>query len=226
MRFFIRYNHRYHIKYNRPLLYEGVYEAYLKLGKYDKALEYYILSRQKTDEVFLEQNQNLITLLEAVSIDEKNKSQIELLASENELHKMRVRQTRTLMILFVGLAIFFVLITIIIIRQRKIRSEQKLLHDLELKKVESEKLKELDQLKSSFFANISHEFRTPLTLILSPAEKLLNKITDESHRNELLLIHRYARRLRRLINQLLNLSKLEAGKLKLKAKNENIINAK
>ncbi len=108
----------------RPLLYGGIYNAYLKLGKYDKALEYYILSKQKADEVFLEQNQNLITMLEAVSIDEKNKGQIELLASENELHKMRVRQTRTLMVVLVGFAIFFVLITIIIIRQRKKQSEQ------------------------------------------------------------------------------------------------------
>jgi len=217
------YNNRYYINYDRQLMYEGIYHAYSKLGKNDKALENYILYKQAADGVFLEQNQNLITMLEAVSIDEKNKGQIELLASENELQKMKVRQSRTLMIVLVGCAFFFILIAIIIIRQRKIRSEQKLLHDLELKKVESDKLKELDQLKSSFFANISHEFRTPLTLILSPAEKLLSKITDESHRNELLLIHRYARRLRRLINQLLNLSKLEAGKLKLNAREENIV---
>jgi signal transduction histidine kinase/DNA-binding response OmpR family regulator len=217
------YNNRYYIKIDRQLMYEGIYNSYLKLGRYDKALEYYILTKQAADEIFLEQNQNLITMLEAVTVDEKNKSQIKLLSSENELHKTRVKQSRTLMILLGGFAIFFILMSIVILRQRRIRSEQKLLHDLELKKFESRKLKELDQLKSHFFANISHEFRTPLTLILSPTEKLLSKITDESNRNELLLIHRYARRLRRLINQLLNLSKLEAGKLKLTAQSENIV---
>jgi len=224
------YNNRYYIKVDRQLMYEGIYDSYFKLRKHDKALEYYMLSRQTADEVFLEQNQNLITMLEAVSIDEKNKSQIALLASENELHKLRVTQSRIWLIAMGGFVLIIVLLIILFFRQRKLSlehetqiREQNLKHDLELKDLESKKLKELDHLKSQFFANISHEFRTPLTLILSPTEKLLNKIKDKSHRNELILIHRYAKRLRRLINQLLSLSKLEAGKLKLNSKNENLV---
>ena len=225
------YNNRYYIKYDRQLMYEGIYDSYVKLGEFEKALEYNVLSRKAADEIFLEQNQNLLIMLEAVSIDEKNKSQIALLASENELQKLKVTQSRIWLIAMGGFVLIFVLLIILYARQRKLKLEhesqileQNLKHDLELKDFESKKLKELDHLKSQFFANISHEFRTPLTLILSPAEKLLNKVKDESQRNELILIHRYARRLRRLINQLLSLSKLEAGKLKLNAKNENIVN--
>ena len=81
---------------------------------------------------------------------------------------------------------------------------------------------EMDGIKSKFFANISHEFRTPLTLILGPAEKIeknesTNPVKDAS------IITRNSKRLLQLVNQLLDLSKLEAGKLKLEASKGNIV---
>jgi len=224
------YNYRYHIKYNRPLMYMGIYESFLKLGRHDKALEYYILSKQKADEVFLEQNQNLITMLEAVSIDEKNKSQLELLASENEMHKLRVSQSRTYLIVMGGFILVIILIAYLLVRQRRVRAEhniilreQKLMHELELKNVESEKLKELDQLKSQFFANISHEFRTPLTLIMRPLEKLLSNIDDDRHKKDLVVAKKYAGKLQILINNLLTISKIESGKMQLHASETDVV---
>src|SRR2546426_493672 len=78
----------------------------------------------------------------------------------------------------------------------------------------NERLRELDRLKSEFFANVSHELRTPLTLILAPASSL----TRESHgrletgqRTLVETIHRNATRLLQLINDLLLLAKLESG---------------
>ncbi|OGU65082.1 MAG: hypothetical protein A2W30_05210 [Ignavibacteria bacterium RBG_16_36_9] len=82
---------------------------------------------------------------------------------------------------------------------------------------------EIAQLKSRFFTNISHEFRTPLTLILGPAEKLLAESQSDDILKQAGLIKRNAIRLLGLINQLLDLSKLEAGKLKLEASLSNIV---
>lgn len=85
-------------------------------------------------------------------------------------------------------------------------------------------LEALDQTKSRFFANISHEFRTPLTLLLGPLQQAL----DEEHPPEHLmqqvpLMHRNAGRLLRLVNQLLDLTKLEAGSMHLHTRQLDIV---
>ncbi|WP_159579789.1 hybrid sensor histidine kinase/response regulator transcription factor [Marinoscillum sp. 108] len=88
-------------------------------------------------------------------------------------------------------------------------------NQLELKSMEAEKLATIDQMKSRFFANISHEFRTPLTLILGPLKDLIYASKNTSELDQYHLIKRNADRLNVLINQLLDLSKLEAGSVKL-----------
>ncbi|QRN95145.1 response regulator [Archangium violaceum] len=80
----------------------------------------------------------------------------------------------------------------------------------------AEALAELDRAKTTFFSNISHEFRTPLTLMLGPVEHLLAGNAGpmpEAARSELEVLHRNAGRLLRLVNTLLDFSRLEAGRL-------------
>jgi signal transduction histidine kinase/DNA-binding response OmpR family regulator/ligand-binding sensor domain-containing protein len=89
---------------------------------------------------------------------------------------------------------------------------------------ETQKLKELDVMKSGFFANISHEFRTPLTLILGPAEQLEQDENDVARKEKLKTIKSSASRLLRLINQILDLSKLEKGKIKLNCEQGDLVN--
>ena len=90
----------------------------------------------------------------------------------------------------------------------------------EKKKTETQaqELLKLDQAKSQFFTNITHEFRTPLTLIISPLRKLLSRNGNTSGEETTIEIERMLRssyRLQRLIDQILDVSKLEAGELKL-----------
>ncbi|MEM1120882.1 MAG: ATP-binding protein, partial [Bacteroidota bacterium] len=80
---------------------------------------------------------------------------------------------------------------------------------------EKVKLQELDELKSRFFANISHEFRTPLTLILGPVQQLKATANNPTERQQLRTAEKYAQNLLRLVNQILDLTKLEVGKMQL-----------
>ena len=80
---------------------------------------------------------------------------------------------------------------------------------------EKELLEERDQIKSQFFANISHEFRTPLTLILGPIRQQLSKTQNPEDRQLLEIAEHNAERQLKLVNDLLSLSKIEAGKSEL-----------
>lgn len=99
-----------------------------------------------------------------------------------------------------------------IIRRERLRNK------LQMQTLEADKMHEMDQMKSRFFANISHEFRTPLTLILGPMEKFVAETEDEKKREVYKMMQRNTRRLLSLINQLLELSRLESGNMKLKTK--------
>lgn len=95
--------------------------------------------------------------------------------------------------------------------------------EAELSRWESEKLKELDTIKTNFFTNLSHEFRTPLTLILGPLEKLLDGKTKGDPSSQYQLMHNHASRLLQLVNQLLDLSSLDAGKMELEIGEYDIV---
>ncbi|WP_410567600.1 SpoIIE family protein phosphatase [Amycolatopsis sp. cmx-4-61] len=79
----------------------------------------------------------------------------------------------------------------------------------------AEELAELDQAKTTFFSNISHEFRTPLTLILGPVQELRGRWADgdQRAREELEVVHRNSLRLSKLVNTLLDFSRIEAGRM-------------
>ena len=108
------------------------------------------------------------------------------------------------------------------IRRRELKRLNKK-HELQLELVKYEKLKELDQLKSQFFANISHEFRTPLTLILGQVDSVMSSNIAVKEKGKLQVANRNAKRLLSLINQLLDLSKLEAKSMSLNAEKHNIV---
>jgi len=78
---------------------------------------------------------------------------------------------------------------------------------------EAEEQIEIESLKSKFFSNITHEFKTPLSLITAPTEYLLRVSTDSKEKNLLNTVYRNASHLLRLVNQMMDLSKSNAGKM-------------
>ena len=90
--------------------------------------------------------------------------------------------------------------------------------------VMSQKAEDAHQAKLIFFTNISHEFRTPLTLILSPLEEMmLNTKMPISNKQTLQLIQKNVIRLYKLVNQLMDFRKIELDKMQLKASNNDLI---
>ncbi|MDQ1350198.1 MAG: hypothetical protein QG657_499 [Acidobacteriota bacterium] len=125
-------------------------------------------------------------------------------------------------------AAFFMLFFIIKWRSRQLVREKQRLEQIILERTkeikrQSEKLEEMANVKSRFFANISHEFRTPLTLIMGPLEKMLSTSSQSEQARDLKLMLRNSQRLLSLINQLLDLSKFDSGAIKLRACRQNII---
>jgi two-component system, sensor histidine kinase ChiS len=98
------------------------------------------------------------------------------------------------------------------LRSEKIKTEE-----------QTEQLRILSQEKNRFFANISHEFRTSLTLITGQIETLLDSEADRNKKRKLISVNSNAEQLLVLINQLLDLSKLEAGKMEFTPENQNIV---
>ncbi|MFZ0456512.1 MAG: two-component regulator propeller domain-containing protein [Ignavibacteriaceae bacterium] len=116
-----------------------------------------------------------------------------------------------------------IILTLLYAFRRFILHEAEINNKLEVEKLEIKKLQEMDSLKMHFFSNVSHEFRTPLTLIVGPAEALLKSIKDETQKIQLNVIKRNASRLLRLINQLMDFRKLEEAKLEMNCEKGDLI---
>ncbi|BAX82072.1 hybrid sensor histidine kinase/response regulator transcription factor [Labilibaculum antarcticum] len=119
-------------------------------------------------------------------------------------------------LLFLVLLWFFQRFSIIKIKQK---------NELLMEHFEKEKIEELNQMKFRFFTNISHEFRTPLSLIIGSVQKLLRNEEElsEKARERCLAVERNSSIMLRLINQLLDFRKMEQDKMKLLVRNVNIV---
>ena len=103
-------------------------------------------------------------------------------------------------------------------------ARERLKNALKLEHLELEKMNDIDLMKSRFFTNVSHEFRTPITLIMSPLEPIISDSEiNPKIKKRLQVIYRNARRLLRMTNQLMDFHKIEAGEFLLELSYGNII---
>ncbi|MGI4749270.1 MAG: hybrid sensor histidine kinase/response regulator transcription factor [Janthinobacterium lividum] len=105
------------------------------------------------------------------------------------------------------------------ISQDKLEAERKSVNEMEAAK----RMHDLDLMKIKFFTNVSHEFRTPLSLITSPIDTMIKNNQHPAQKNQLLMIQRNSKRLLNLVNQLLDFRKMESNELKLNLEKGDII---
>ncbi len=194
-------------------------EVYGTLGQYDSAYFYFKNYIAIADTLLYEKGSEELTEMEVKYQTAKKEKKI----AEQELALLQQERLRNG--LFAGT--FLLLLSFGLLFQWYQNRQKIKKHKIELalqtEQVEAEKLRTLNQLKSNFFANISHEFRTPLTLIIGPLQDMLKGTFqgDEKHYNKIMLQN--GQRLLKLVNQLLDLSKLEAGKMQLKVNEGDIV---
>lgn len=173
---------------------------YSKLNDGSKAYKYFEIYDELKDSIFNEDNARLLNETETRFQTEIKEQEISALNQINKQEKFRRNA-------FAAFSFLILILGVLLInRKRNEARKNKLLYD---------KGQEVEKVKSSFFANMTHEFRTPLTLILGPIELLKEKITSKEATKQLDVMENNANRLLDLINQLLDLSKLESGNMKL-----------
>ncbi|OKS85202.1 hybrid sensor histidine kinase/response regulator transcription factor [Mucilaginibacter polytrichastri] len=187
-------------------LFNKLKEGYEGLGNYKLAYEYYGKSVKLEDSL-----SNLEKTKNAAELDKKYRNDERLIIADNET-KLFHQQRNYLILLAILIAVALIATYNWLVYKRK--KEAALLIK------EREQLEKLAALKTRFFANISHELRTPLTLIMGPAGQLMDKEVDDEAQEQhyLKTIIRNGNKLLNLVNELLDLGKLEAGKLVLKLK--------
>lgn len=118
------------------------------------------------------------------------------------------------------------IITLLFFSRKFAINRIRLRNELEYEREQHKRRMEINQVKLRFFTNISHEFRTPLTLLLGPLQKLISsdgKMPATERRQQYRVMDRNANRLLRLIEQLMDFRKVESEKMKLVAREGNII---
>ena len=193
--------------YYRQYGYLYLSEALHTMGNDKKGYEYLLKYSDLKDSIFDESKSKQLQELQVAYEAEKKDAEIRSLDQERTIERTQKR-----FYLFAALVVLMLGLGVYRFQRAKTKKNIQLL----------EKEKEIDALKTNFFANISHEFRTPLTLILGPIQSKLETVKDGPERNELLMMERNAIRLHRLINDILDLAKSEEGKLELKNRPINL----
>lgn len=201
---------------------EGVYTVLKNLeesrNNYKSAFHYLSLLQGVRDTLYTQDRSSQMAKMETLYETEKKEHTIELLQKDQKISVLW-RSMLTAGIILLALTMFMIYR---LQQSRTHKAKQLLLVQQSL----NDKLQEMDKTKSHFFANISHEFRTPLTLILGPIEeKLATDKLDDKDKFTFQTIKRNSNRLLELVNQLLELSKLESGNMNLKLEPGNLKDA-
>lgn len=178
--------------------------------QFDKAYASHLSYKLLSDSITKTNNLSEVNALKVKFETVQKDNEINALRISTAEQDLKLRQARIYIMLSVS--VILVIASLVIFFRQKARNSRKV----------QAKLEEINKIKSAFFANLSHEFRTPLTLMLGPAEKLIEKV-GPNEKPLVELIHRNANRLLALDEQLLQFTKIDSGTQKLHLAKGNII---
>ena len=223
-------------------VYQGYAEYYETIGDYRNALNFQRKYTTLHDSLLTQKSSKRISEAELLYETQKKENELKLLTNEKRLQELQLaKQKRDKQLLFFIAGLILLFAAFLVWRILSKIQMNRLLNDKnrqlsenteqiarQKEKIQEQvvRLRELDETKSRFFANISHEFRTPLTLIKGPVTDTLKEsgeVISQKTRTQLKLALRNANHLKRLIDQLLDLSRLQAGKLILKASRQDLV---
>jgi len=185
-------------------IYNQLGTAYEGLKDYKQAFNFSVRENQLNDTILTAEQTRV-----AAELDKKYQNDKRLLQAANRNSLLQQQRNFTIIIAI------FILFAIIAVYRWFVYKKKKEAAALAL---EHKQLARMDAMKSKFFANISHELKTPLTLIIGPAQQLLNNPQATGPVNDnLQTIARNSKKLLNMVNELLDLGKIESGTLAVKA---------
>ena len=231
-----------HQQAGRLSVYKSLAEANAKTGNFTKAYQFQSRWIALKDSVFTQESAKKIAGVQADYKADKKQAEIELLKKDQQVSAVWRNSIGA------GLLALLVIAGLVLSRQRlKIRSNQAVLTQSQLvtqtnKQLEAQthlledqatvllaqaqQLQALDETKSRFFTNVTHEFRTPLTLIIGTLSEKMHLLAENTEtvirRTEITVMYRNAQRLLHHINQLLDLSKIESHGLGLRLQTDDV----
>lgn len=219
---------------NLAKAYELMYRLKRKLGDVQQAIVFLEKATVLNDSILNENTQRTIFLMQATFNRERADNEIAFLQNEKEIARLQIRRQRSisnligagLFVLVAGLVVLFFALRFKAKANRELKAKNDEIEQASKKLGEyAEKLlqakQEADrsnQLKSQFLANVSHEIRTPMNSVIGFADLLTKMLTDPKQLGYLESIRSSGRSLLVLIDDILDLSRIEAGKLQLTPK--------
>jgi len=203
-------------EYVQNKLYKSLYLINKKLNRHNEALHYFekhqlVIDDEKKEKARTE-IQNIVFNNQIVADSIAQTQEKELLNATFEASLDKKSQENKLF-LIIGFIVLLLVLTYFQVSKRIAATERK-------------RLKEVNQLKNSLFTNITHEFRTPLTVIKGMTDAIKSNLKDERHdhlENSLGMIERNSDSLLLLVNEMLDLAKIESGKMDLQMQQNDVI---
>jgi signal transduction histidine kinase/AmiR/NasT family two-component response regulator len=198
--------------------------VYKARGETGKALGYATLYATLQDSIFKEQaSRNLADAEVRLNILEKD-NQVAALSKENQLQRLRTQKNTIISVSLLVMLCLGGVFTFLTIRayRKTLKQNEQLKQQGEIISAQVEQLAAASTMKSRFFANVSHELRTPVTILTGMLELLKDKLIAKKEKEQLSIAFSNSRKLQQMIEEILDLSRLESGKPQIKKTVVNI----